>query len=305
MDISHIHSPILCPTESGCYTPQMRRTLTRNEILQVVHNNDDNASYMYYTMYTQGIGSGRFILPPGVTLPAKLVPSARPKLLNITNTIIRSSTTLDSIPARYHYINNLGTITSQQKLHPATSVSSDPSTCSRMDSPTKVSLLRQDKSSPITIIQFLESQGRTVYRVLGDGNCMFKSLSHQLHGTEDKHSDVHLVVQKVMEENMEKYNSYWIQIETTFSQHVQLIKNKGVWGTQVELLAASDYYQLPIFVLQVQVELTSDTYLNQNPKDNQPLDHSLPTPLYCSPRTTLKLLTVQITMTVLYLQLLV
>ena len=55
---------------------------------------------------------------------------------------------------------------------------------------------------------------------------MFRSLSHQLHGTKDKHNDVHLV-QKVMEENMEKYNNYSIQIETTFSQHVQLIKNQG------------------------------------------------------------------------------
>lgn len=226
-------------------------------------------------IHTQGIGSGRFILPPGVTLPAKLVPSARPKLLDITNTKVRSSTTLKSTPASYNYINT-GTITSQPKVQSATSVSSDPSTCSHMDSPTKVSLLGQDKSSPITIIQFLESQGRSVYHVLGDGNCMFRSLSHQLHGTEDKHSDVRFVVHKVMEENMETYNSYWIQMDTTFSQHVQLIKNKGVWGTQVELLAVSDYYQLPVYVCAASPSGTYKWHIFKPDPKRQPASRSLP-----------------------------
>ena len=77
-------------------------------------------------IHTQGIGSGRFILPPGVTLPAKLVPSARPKLLDITNTKVRSSTTLNSTPASYDYINTGTIYTSQPKVQSATSARQSP-----------------------------------------------------------------------------------------------------------------------------------------------------------------------------------
>ena len=102
---------------------------------------------------------------------------------------------------------------------------------------------------------------------------MFRSLSHQLHGTKDKHSNVCLVVQKVMEE---KYNSYWIQIKTTFSQHVQLIKNQGVWGTQVELLAASDYYQLPIYVCAANSSGTYQCHTFKPEPQRQPISRSKP-----------------------------
>ena len=80
---------------------------------------------------------------------------------------------------------------------------------------------------------------------------MFRSLSHQIYGTEDEHRNIRLVLQHVLEENFEVYEKFWIQTNVSFSSHVQRLKNQGVWGTQVELLAATDYYQVPIYVCTV------------------------------------------------------
>ena len=129
-------------------------------------------------------------------------------------------------------------------------MSDKPIDCTSSSSTTKVS---QDKQScpSMTISQFLRSQGRTVYHVLGDGNCMFRSLSHQIYGTENEHRNIRLTLQQVLEENMETYKKFWIQMDTSFSLHVQMLKSQGVWGTHVELLAASDYYQYPVYICAV------------------------------------------------------
>jgi hypothetical protein len=115
----------------------------------------------------------------------------------------------------------------------------------------------EQKCSPVTVIEFLQCQGRTVHRVLGDGNCMFRSLSHQVYGTEDEHQNVRLTLQQVLEENLETYEKFWIQTDVPFSVHVQRLKNQGVWGTHVELLAAIDHYQIPVCICMVHVHGSS------------------------------------------------
>ena len=97
-----------------------------------------------------------------------------------------------------------------------------------------------------SLVTVTECQGRTVDRVLGDGNCMFRSLSHQIYGMEE-HQSIRLTLQ-VLEENLDTYEKYWIQTGVSFPLHVQRLKNQGVWGTYVELLAASDYYQVPVCI---------------------------------------------------------
>ena len=70
---------------------------------------------------------------------------------------------------------------------------------------------------------------------------MFRAISHQTFGVEDKHREVRLALHKTIQINYERYQCLWIS-NGTFSEHVENIKSCGVWGTQMELQAASDYF---------------------------------------------------------------
>ena len=80
---------------------------------------------------------------------------------------------------------------------------------------------------------------------------MFRSLSHQIYGSEEEHQSIRLTLQQELEENLDTYEEFWIQTGVSLPLHIQRLKNQGVWGTHVELLAASDYYQIPVCIYTV------------------------------------------------------
>ncbi len=100
---------------------------------------------------------------------------------------------------------------------------------------------------------FLLSQGRCKHEVLGDGNCLFSSLSHQLYGTAEHHSQIRSGLVQLIQKNESVYRNYWIEGTTdgrkvSFDEHTQCVKNNGSWGTLLELQASSDYFSVPIYV---------------------------------------------------------
>ena len=121
----------------------------------------------------------------------------------------------------------------------------------------------------------------TIHRVLGDSNCMFRSLSHQIYGTEDEHQSIRLTLQQVLEENLDTYEKFWIQTDVSFPLHVQKLKNQGVWGTHVELLAASDYYQIPVCIYTVR-GLSENLTCTWHMFNSQPSRCSLSTSLHAN-----------------------
>ena len=95
---------------------------------------------------------------------------------------------------------------------------------------------------------FLHSQLRKCHHVLGDGNCLFRAVSHQLYGTEEKHLEIRMSLIDFINQNKSKYEQFWIDSNSTFSEHMDSIKNPGSWGTELELKACSDYLSIPVFV---------------------------------------------------------
>ena len=137
--------------------------------------------YTYIIHNIQGIGSGQYILPPGVTLPKHLVPcKPSPSLTNLDD--------------------------------------------------------------------FLYSQSRQRHCVLGDGNCMFRAISHQLYATEDHHAQLRQCLCQSIEQNKINYEVYWIDSSVSYTNHLQQLMHQGSWGTQLELKAISDYLSVPLFL---------------------------------------------------------
>ena len=76
---------------------------------------------------------------------------------------------------------------------------------------------------------------------------MLRAISHQLYGSDQQHSQLRLTLQEIIEKNAKHYKPLWMG-KDTFSTHVNQIKLTGVWGTQVELQAASDLFGVPVYV---------------------------------------------------------
>lgn len=104
------------------------------------------------------------------------------------------------------------------------------------------------KSGYAVLVPFLQQQGRAVDRVLGDGNCLFRSLSLQLTGTQDHHLELRRVIA-----DFEKSNRVFEQLHNTinktpFPSHLQNIRKTCVWGTNVEIIATSSLFQVDVYV---------------------------------------------------------
>ena len=95
---------------------------------------------------------------------------------------------------------------------------------------------------------FLMSQDRSARLILPDGNCLFRALSHQLYGCEEYHVELRNMLLHVLQGNITTYKSFWIedtpQGKVTFQEHLKNLTKLGSWGTQVEIQAASDCFNI-------------------------------------------------------------
>jgi len=57
----------------------------------------------------------------------------------------------------------------------------------------------------------------------GDGNCMFRAISHQLYGLEEKHLQVRHILQETMQANKEWYRCLWMG-NCSFDDHVNQVQ---------------------------------------------------------------------------------
>ena len=79
---------------------------------------------------------------------------------------------------------------------------------------------------------------------------VFRALSHQLYGRDQHHVHVECMLLEVIESNKIIYQPYWIEDmpwgKTTFNEHLQRVALVESWGTQVELQAVSDCFNVSV-----------------------------------------------------------
>ena len=92
---------------------------------------------------------------------------------------------------------------------------------------------------------FLMSQDHHLHNVLSDGYCMFRALSHELYGSDEHHHEVQRIPLEMIKSLTNLTGMKICHWEVTF---LQRLANLGSWGTQVELQAVSDYFNITVFV---------------------------------------------------------
>ena len=101
------------------------------------------------------------------------------------------------------------------------------------------------------LAEFLSKSGRKVRHTLPDGNCLFRSLSVNLFNNEDQHVLIRKILVQFEELNKEKFAKYLTASDATnINDHICSMVKPFVWGTQVELLAASSFFQVPVYYCQ-------------------------------------------------------
>lgn len=90
----------------------------------------------------------------------------------------------------------------------------------------------------------IRSIGGEIVDMANDGNCLFRSISHQIYGNPEYH---HQLRQKCMDYIYSERDFYqnWIADESLVS-YISRLRTDGVWGDHIELQALSELYGRPI-----------------------------------------------------------
>lgn len=96
----------------------------------------------------------------------------------------------------------------------------------------------------------LRPQRLYVRDVAGDGNCMFRALSDQLHDRADEHVQTREDVVRFIEAHRDDFEPF-VEDDEPFDRYVARMRRGGTWGGHLELQAASLCYHANIFVHQL------------------------------------------------------
>lgn len=99
-----------------------------------------------------------------------------------------------------------------------------------------------------------EKRGWRIERMGEDGNCLFRSISHQVYGTQAHHKLVRLKCVEYM-----RYESFYFQNFITggpeeFNEYCEKMMRNGEWGGHVEIQAMSEIYQRRIEIFSYAAE---------------------------------------------------
>ena len=93
----------------------------------------------------------------------------------------------------------------------------------------------------------LAPSGCCVCEVSADGNCLFRSLSDQLRGSQHQHADVREAVMDFVEANEDDFAPF-IEDDEGFDAYVARMRGDGEWGGHQELVAASRLFAASVAV---------------------------------------------------------
>ncbi|KAK4472369.1 hypothetical protein MN116_003629 [Schistosoma mekongi] len=96
-----------------------------------------------------------------------------------------------------------------------------------------------------------EKKGWKIIKVGSDGACLFRSVSHQIFGDEEKHDLVRSQVIDYMVKNKEHFSQY---LTEDFDHYVSRKRDASCYGNHVEIQAIAELYNRPVEIYHSSVE---------------------------------------------------
>ena len=97
----------------------------------------------------------------------------------------------------------------------------------------------------VRYLSTLYSGGMRLVPMGGDGNCLFRSIAHQVYGDEGQHAVVRAAVADYMEAEAEWFAAFVVGDEEEFAAYVAGVRQLGTWGDDPEIQAACEIYDRP------------------------------------------------------------
>lgn len=91
----------------------------------------------------------------------------------------------------------------------------------------------------------LASRGFVIHSVEGDGNCLFRSVSHQVYGDDRYHALVRAYCMDYMESEKEYFEPYVVGDMSDYLRYLEHKRRDGVWGDDPEIQAICELYDRP------------------------------------------------------------
>jgi OTU domain-containing protein 5 len=86
-------------------------------------------------------------------------------------------------------------------------------------------------------IETLGNKGLQVITIAGDGNCLFRSISHQLYLTEDNHVQLRENCVNHLRNHKERFSGF---IVGDFDKYIREMSILGTWGDEIEIRALEE-----------------------------------------------------------------
>ncbi|KAI9922385.1 hypothetical protein PsorP6_002454 [Peronosclerospora sorghi] len=87
--------------------------------------------------------------------------------------------------------------------------------------------------------------GLKIFDIDGDGNCLFRSVSHQVYGNDGFHVLIRKACMDYMESEKEYFEPYVVGDMAAFLRYLNYKRRDGVWGDDPELQALCELYDRP------------------------------------------------------------
>ena len=94
-----------------------------------------------------------------------------------------------------------------------------------------------------------DQNGLVIHRVLGDGNCLFRSIAHQLFGSDTEYMEVRADIISYMKARRDHFGLF-IEDDEPFDDYITRMSDNGEWGGNQEIFAASQCFCINICIYQ-------------------------------------------------------
>ena len=122
-------------------------------------------------------------------------------------------------------------------------------------------------SSMSVLTTRLARRGRKPVNIVGDGNCFFRSISHQLYGTEDRHPQIRaLAIQHLI-----NYPEHFVEYNTDQSwlQYLQSMSRLGTWADHIIIQAVANANNLRINITESEPNFSESTTVSPICTENE------------------------------------